>query len=280
MAVRELRSGSISALDYRCDLKPGDPAYAGLHRVFTISYVRRGSFSYHARGESLEFVAGSVLIGHPDSEFTCTHEDSFGDDCLAFEFSAEMLERIDGVRGLQRVDRVPPMAELVVFGELAQAAAEDRSDLGLDELGIMLALRVTSAVSRDAVRPSLANSRVDRRRAIEAAYWIDRQCPEQIDLETIAAEAGLSAFHFLRLFVRVIGITPHQYLVRSRLRRAARLLAAGERSVTDIAGDVGFADLSNFVRTFGRAAHVSPRDFRKAARGGRKIFQVSLPASA
>ena len=54
-------------------------------------------------------------------------------------------------------------------------------------------------------------------------------------------------------------MTPHQYLVRSRLRHAARLLADDERSITDVAYDVGFGDLSNFVRTFHRAAGVSPR---------------------
>ena len=83
----------------------------------------------------------------------------------------------------------------------------------------------------------------------------------------------MSPFHFLRLFAKVVGVTPHQYLVRSRLRHAARLLADEDKAITDIAFDVGFADLSNFVRTFHRAAGVSPRDFRKAARGDRKIFQ-------
>jgi AraC-like DNA-binding protein len=80
----------------------------------------------------------------------------------------------------------------------------------------------------------------------------------------------------LRLFSSVLGVTPHQYLVRSRLRHAARLLADDERSVTDIAYDVGFGDLSNFVRTFHRAAGVSPRRFREASRGMRKIFQDRL----
>ena len=75
-------------------------------------------------------------------------------------------------------------------------------------------------------------------------------------------------------------MTPHQYLVRSRLRRAARLLVENERSITDIALDVGFGDLSNFIRTFHRAAGVSPRRFRMAARGDRKIFQERLDARA
>jgi len=78
----------------------------------------------------------------------------------------------------------------------------------------------------------------------------------------------------------VLGVTPHQYLVRSRLKRAAKLLAQEEIPVTDVALDVGFADLSNFVRTFRRAAGVSPRGFRLAARGKRRIFQERLAALA
>ena len=78
----------------------------------------------------------------------------------------------------------------------------------------------------------------------------------------------------------MLGVTPHQYLVRSRLRHAARLLADDARSITDVAFDVGFGDLSNFVRTFHRAAGVSPRRFRQAAKGDRKIFQDRLAAPA
>jgi AraC-like DNA-binding protein len=77
----------------------------------------------------------------------------------------------------------------------------------------------------------------------------------------------------------VLGVTPHQYLVRARLRRAARLLCDETRPVTDIAFDVGFGDLSNFVRTFHRAAGVSPRGFRRAARGEREGFQKRMARS-
>jgi AraC-like DNA-binding protein len=77
----------------------------------------------------------------------------------------------------------------------------------------------------------------------------------------------------LRVFASVLGVTPHQYLVRSRLRHAAGLLADEGRSITDVALDVGFADLSNFVRTFHRAAGVSPRAFRRAARGDREVLR-------
>ena len=117
----------------------------------------------------------------------------------------------------------------------------------------------------------------DRRRIVEAALWIDAHCEQPIDLQAAAARAGLSPFHFLRLFARVVGATPHQYLLRARLTRAARLLAAErERPVTEIAFDVGFGDLSNFVRSFGLAAGLSPRRYREAARGQRKLCQERI----
>ena len=73
-----------------------------------------------------------------------------------------------------------------------------------------------------------------------------------------------------------LGVTPHQYLVRRRLCVAAQRLADQDRPVTDIAFEAGFGDLSNFVRSFHRAAGVSPQGFRRAARGDRKIFQERL----
>src|SRR5437879_2019900 len=116
----------------------------------------------------------------------------------------------------------------------------------------------------------------DRRRAVETALWIDAHSHEPINLEDAAAQAGISSYHFLRQFSEVVGATPHQYLVRSRLRHAARRLADDDSPITEIAYDVGFADLSNFVRTFGRAAGASPLKFRQASRGDRKIFQERL----
>ena len=113
-------------------------------------------------------------------------------------------------------------------------------------------------------------------RAVEAALWIDAHSHQPIDLEQAARQADISPFHFLRLFAGVLGVTPHQYLVRSRLRHAARLLAYDDCAITEVAYNVGFGDLSNFVRTFHRAAGVSPLKFRQASRGDRKIFQERI----
>jgi AraC-like DNA-binding protein len=275
-----LHRGSVSAYDYRCDAGPADKPYLESHQDYSVSYVRRGSFGCRCRGRLYELAPGSVLVGRPGDEYVCLHDHTAGgDECLSFHLPAALVETLDDRDEIWRNAGVPPLPELMVLGELAQQAAEGRSDISLDELGIMFAARLVAVVSGRARKPLAAGAR-DRRRAVEAALWIDAHCHRQIDLEATATEAGLSAFHFLRLFANVLGVTPHQYLVRSRLRRAARLLADHSRSITDIAYDVGFGDLSNFVRTFHRAAGVSPRRFRQAAKGDRKIFQERLAAAS
>ncbi|HVY05521.1 MAG TPA: AraC family transcriptional regulator [Burkholderiales bacterium] len=273
----ELKAGPVSIVDCRCTAGPGAKPFAEAHRDFAVAYVRRGSFGYRARGRSYELVAGSVLVGRPGDEFICTHEHHVGgDECLAFHLDEEAAQ----AAGLAAIESgaLPPLPEMMVMGELAQAVAEGRSDVGLDELGWMFPARYARLTG--VRRPACVPGRIDRRRAVEAALWLDEHAHEDIDLGRAARHAGLSAFHFLRLFGKVIGVTPHQYLVRSRLRHAARLLTDDRQSITDIALDVGFADLSNFVRTFHRAAGMSPRNFRKAARGDRKIFQERFAALA
>jgi len=274
-ATTLLQRRSITVSDFRCDAAPGDTPFVEQHRCHSISYVRKGSFGYHTRGRDFELVAGSVLVGHPGSEFVCSHDHVCGDECLSFFLDPELVEAIGGPADTWQVGCAPPLPELMVLGEFAQAAADGRSDIGLDEIGQLLASRLVEVVSGRPTRPLQANAR-DRRRAVETALWIDAHSQRQIDLEDTANRAGISPFHFLRLFAGVIGVTPHQYLVRSRLRHAARLLTETDIAVTDVAYDVGFGDLSNFVRTFHRAAGVSPLKFRQASRGKRKIFQDRL----
>ena len=270
-----LQRPSITVSDFRCTAVPGEKPFVEQHRGHSISYVRKGSFGYCSRGRAHELVAGSVLVGYPDAEFVCTHDHVCGDECLSFFMKPEFVDAIGGGRDAWQVGAAPPLPELMVLGELAQAAAEARSDIGLDEAGHILASRFVEVVSGRTRKPAKATAR-DRRRAVETALWIDANSHRDIVLEDAAAQAGVSPFHFLRLFASVLGVTPHQYLLRSRLRHAARLLADEDRAVTDIAYDVGFADLSNFVRTFHRAAGVSPLKFRQASRGMRNIFQERL----
>jgi AraC-like DNA-binding protein len=275
MATTMLHAGdSLSASDYRCTLGRGAPPVPERHEGFTVAYVRSGSFGYRVDGRHYELIAGSVLLGSPGDEFVCTHEHACGDRCLSFQVAPALIEAL-GAANVWRGGALPPLPELMVLGELAQSAADGGSDVGLDEVGVAFAARVTARLAGRAARTARPGTR-ERQRAVDAALWIDANAQQSIDLDTVAGTAGLSPYHFLRLFGAVLGVTPHQYLLRVRLRRAARLLADDTRPITDVAYDVGFGDLSNFVRTFHRAAGVSPRTFRRAARGDRRIVRERL----
>jgi AraC-like DNA-binding protein len=82
-------------------------------------------------------------------------------------------------------------------------------------------------------------------------------------IRTLAREAGLSRFHFLRLFQDLTALTPHQYVRRARLRRAATRLAVDRARVLDIALASGFRDISNFNRAFRVEFNMNPVAHRR-----------------
>jgi AraC family transcriptional regulator len=269
------RNESVAVVDCLCEAGPHDKPFPERHSAFSLSYVRKGSFGYHVRGTSYELVAGSFLIGCAGDEYVCTHEHVCGgDECLSVRFAPALAEAI-GSATMWRLGSVAPLPELMVLGELTQASAANDSNISLDEAGLLLAERFADITARKRRGRTSASAR-DRRRAVEAALYIDSHAHESIDLDVLARQTGLSPFHFLRIFAKTIGVTPHQYLIRTRLRHAARLLAEEEHPITNIAYQIGFGDLSNFVRTFHRAAGVSPRKFRQAAKGERKILQERM----
>jgi len=84
-------------------------------------------------------------------------------------------------------------------------------------------------------------------------------------LHQLATDAGLSPFHYLRTFQQLTGVTPHQFVLRARLREAATRLAQDRAKVIDIALDSGFGDISNFNRAFRAEFGVAPEGYRRQA---------------
>ncbi|WNG32767.1 helix-turn-helix transcriptional regulator [Archangium violaceum] len=279
MAIQTvLKTGQLTVVAYKCEAGTSAEPFTELHESTSISYVRTGSFGYRVGRRVCDMVAGSTVVGRAGDDYVCTHDHTTcGDECLCFRLTPELLDTLGGPSDIWSTRGVPPIRELAVAGELAQAATTSRSDVGVDEAGILYAATFVRAVTGERERALEVDAR-DRRRAVHAALWLDAHSREEIDLGAVAGQAGLSPFHFLRLFSAVLGVTPHQYLVHLRLREAARLLAQGDEAISTVAYDVGFGDLSNFTRSFHRAAGVSPRSFRRLARGDRKILQDRLAA--
>jgi AraC-like DNA-binding protein len=160
--------------------------------------------------------------------------------------------------------RAAVLAQAPGLEALLPAAASVEPE-GREESAYRLAAAVLTALKGGVaeVPPSLRRS--DRDRAHEVAAHIEAHHADELPLGALAAIAGMSPYHFLRLFQRELGLTPHQYLIRTRLRRAVALLRDTGRSVTDVALTVGYGDLSNFVRTFRKHVGCTPEAFRRAA---------------
>ena len=88
----------------------------------------------------------------------------------------------------------------------------------------------------------------------------------RLTIDDVAREAAMSPYHFIRQFNALFGHTPHQFRIHAQLDRAKRLLARGDRSVTDVCLDVGFSSMGSFSDLFARRVGLPPSAYRRRAR--------------
>jgi AraC-like DNA-binding protein len=102
---------------------------------------------------------------------------------------------------------------------------------------------------------------------------LDREYRSPVDLDDVAAVAGVSKYHFVRAFAATYGETPIRYLTRRRIERAQDLLRSANLTVTEICMAVGFASLGSFSTRFTELVGESPSAYRNrwAAQGGPHI---------
>jgi AraC-like DNA-binding protein len=255
----------VRLIDYACDSGPQERPFEEQHRSFCVAFVRSGGFGYRTRTGSKALGAGSVLLGNRGHPYTCSHHVPGGDRCLSFNYAPEVIDEVAGDVGRPpRFDQpaLPPRAAWAALPALGESAVRAGGP-SLEEVAYEVLARALSAgteASAPAARPD------GERKSLEAMRYIDSHAAEPLTLRKVAAQAGLTPFHFLRAFRRASGATPHQYLLGARVRRAAALLLDTGLPVTEVAYESGFGDLSNFIRTFRRAAGCSPRSFRQERR--------------
>ncbi|HKQ78131.1 MAG TPA: GlxA family transcriptional regulator [Blastocatellia bacterium] len=140
-----------------------------------------------------------------------------------------------------------------------------------EDLGAELALRVARALvvflrrpgSQSQFSASLSLQTSDRTPIRELQAWLLDNLREPLTVERMAAQAGMSARNFARVFAEQIGMTPARFLMQIRVEAARRRLEESTQSIELIAEECGFGSPESMRSAFQRLLRVSPQEYRK-----------------
>jgi AraC family transcriptional regulator len=254
------------AQDVVCSSGPGDRPFEERHEWVAVAVVLSGTFTYGNDFGRALLTPGALLLGDTGGCFSCGHEHGEGDRCLSFHFEPAFFENIAAAAGARRMrfgrNSLPAHRSLAPLVARASVAAD--YSVPFEELALDVAAAALRG-SNDHCSPPI--SKRDERRVAAVVRYLEECFDQPCALADLAKLAGLSPYHFLRVFRATTGVTPHQHLLRVRLRAAAIGLVRTDTSVTEIALASGFDDLSNFTRSFRAEYGTSPLGYRRA-RGG------------
>jgi AraC-like DNA-binding protein len=249
-----------------------DRPFEERHADVSIAMVIVGTFQYHAsangsKAKNQLMSPGSLLLGGAGQCFACGHDHGSGDRCISFWYAPEYFERIASEAGGRRPKaafgelRLPPLRALSPLIVRACVGLTGSAALAWEELSVGLAAHTARLVngisSRNVEIPPSSQARVSR-----ALRMIERSPEAGLSVTGLAKVSGLSPYHFLRTFEGVTGVTPHQYILRTRLREAAIRVATDRDKILDVALDAGFGKVSNFNRAFRGEFGMSPKKYR------------------
>jgi AraC family transcriptional regulator len=192
---------------------------------------------------------------------------------LPQQYVAEATERLTGSgrvlsRGALSAAVIDDASIAQTVRALIQAMEAGESDLYAQAAAQWLAVHL---VSRAAVKDArtvrhYVTERLSDQRLARVLNLIQESFAEPLSIDVLAAAACISKHHFLRVFTRKVGVTPHEYLTQVRLSAAREQLARTDLPVAAIARGCGYTHLSSFSAAFLRVYGVSPSAYRQAAR--------------
>jgi AraC family transcriptional regulator len=262
-------------LDVVCTCDASDRPGEEQHSHYSLAMVLGGAFHYRGRDGAAYLPAGSILIGQAGAQFRCWHGFGAGDRCFAVQFEAdafhELLSTLDMAIDLRTLPVAIPVdrrtAGIFASAELLSGVSAISGDQGLS-LAVAMAGRILE-LSNASISRTVTIRRRHVNTVLELARWIETDPATEHTLPALAAMAGMSRFHLVRVFKQVVGVPPYAFISRARLREAAISVAGTDEPIVDIALRAGFSDLSTFNARFRKQFARSPRAVRQLVRTGR-----------
>jgi AraC family transcriptional regulator len=271
LGTRTLMAGDgWSVREIICRAGPSDRSFEERHEGFSIAAVLEGSFTYRCESGHGLLYPGALMLGNNGHCFKCGHEHGVGDRCVSLNVHEELFGEIAASANATSrfrfsVPNLPPSPQALPVIAHMEALAVTASSLRSEELALGLIERVI-ALMVGGRHTLTAPAGREARRVVEAIRLVEADAAQPIELKAMAKTASMSKYHFLRVFRRLTGVTPHQYLISARLRRAALALASSRRPVLGIALDAGFGDLSTFNKRFRTTFGLTPTQYRTLQR--------------
>ncbi|MEW6366071.1 MAG: AraC family transcriptional regulator [Acidobacteriota bacterium] len=248
----------------------------GEHSAARLAVVRQGAFSYRTGRQTHLVGPGAVILVNPGESYEILREFDSHAQSTVFEYPEAVMEQlVSRMRtGIERargryfaVPVLPPAPRIEALHRLVWVAIRDAGDrLRLLELLCTIAAEVSreaeaACEAQDGVTP-VSRRRFARARVRDAARFIETHAKDPVTLSDVSTALQLSRFHFVRMFRQEVGLTPHQYLIRMRLRRSINLLLETALPVTEIASVAGFGDLSHLSHAFRKHVGCPPGALR------------------
>jgi AraC family transcriptional regulator len=172
----------------------------------------------------------------------------------------------DKIEIITTLDSRSPLIESMArmaFDELQRGDDATATNLYADSLANLLAIQLLREYSSDKLSPAkqFVNGLTNKKLAL-VLDLIESDLSEDLSLKALASAAGLSEYHFLRLFKQSTGLTPHQYVISQRIERAKELLQKTQMTITEIAYLLGFSTPAHFTHHFRRKTGITPREMR------------------
>ena len=252
----------------RIDHPPGAPHVDPREEVaqgYSINFLEAGHFDVTVGGRHWRVGPREVFVTAPGQVQTFAHEERHeapGDVCVAVSFKApahdELHARFRAAGGVPRVSALTNRRAYLRH-RLLEALARPADSLAIDVIAGEL---VADPFDPNGARVYAPSQLAWYARRVDAARQrMDVGFAADHPLACLARDAGMSPYHFARVFRDLAGLPPHRYLLRRRLAAAAARLRDGAR-VTDTCFAVGFQSLSHFIHSFRRAYGVAPSKVR------------------
>lgn len=246
-----------NAFEDYCTADPSASPAQWIYDRPSVGFVLYGWFEYASQGAPILAGPGAIILGNAGDHFSVRHADTSGNRRLVITLIEDVIREVAHSAGVPprfSASVVPPGSSATYVGGLIRAISR-----GDDHAQYALARAALWAFQPPA---SERISALDRTRIQNVVQHIGAKFDQPCSLQLLADIAGVSRYHFVRIFSHVVGVTPNQYLINVRIRAAADLLMTTKIPIAQIIYAVGFNDISYFYMCFRETFRCTPRQWR------------------